>query len=127
MTTESAANHVRSTSEQYALRLYQCSAAAIRDIQVQRGSDGNVLANNHGAGLTIDGILSRQCGLGTVGQNLVDISGTSAVARATGVSITNSDFLDNFGGNNNNATEFSWVTGLTISDCTYRRILGNAV
>jgi len=127
MTTESAANNVRSTSERYALRLYDCSAAAIRSIQVQRGGDGNVLANNHGAGLTIDDIVSRQCGLWATGQNCVDISGASAVAPATNVTITNSDFLDNFGGSNNNATEFSWVTGLEISGCTYRRILGNAV
>lgn len=127
MNAEEAANHVRTTSENVVAYMSGCSAAAVRSIQMQRGFNAVFQAASHGAGLTIDDVVSRWCGKGTVGQDLIDISGASAVAPATSVVLSDSQFYENFGGSNNNATEFSWVTGLTISNCNYRRIAGNAV
>ena len=127
METERLAGRVRSQKENFALRLNGCSAVAIRAIQVQRGQWSVMSVENHGAGLIIDDVVSRWCGKFSFGQNLLDVTGVSEGAPATDISITKCQFSENRGGDNNNATEFSWVTGLTISECDYRRILSQAV
>lgn len=129
MNTETAAGNVRVQSRDFPLRGVGCSNVTVSNIHVQRGIGAVLAFNSHGAGLTLDSVIVKQCGYTTagVGQDLVDISGVSAGAPATGMLIKSCQFLENFSGQNNNATEFSWINGLTIQDCTYRRILGNAV
>jgi hypothetical protein len=127
MNAEETANNVRTTSIEYVLRGDGCSLVTVSNIQVQRSHSGNFLWYTHGDGITVDGLLSRQVGLGASGQNTLKIAGTSAVAPATNVIIRNSEFSDSFAGSNNNGTELEFIDGMTIEDCTYRRILGNAV
>lgn len=127
METERLAGRVRTTSELIPLSIFAGSNVALRSIQVQRGANFVIQCDDHGAGLTMDGVVAKWNGYGSGGQNLLDLNGASLVSPATDISITNCDFLENYAGGNNNAMEFSWVTGMTISDCIFRRILGNAV
>ena len=129
MSTESSAGRVRTTSENRSAYMSGCSAQKLQNIIIQRGAMATLQIYEQGDGLILDGLTVRQNGYSAapVGMDSIDLSGLSAGVPATGVVIRNCLLDQNLGGTNNNALEVSYTDGLTVQDCTFRRIEGNAV
>jgi hypothetical protein len=128
MATEEAAGRVRKpNADSYAFDMQACSGQTLNNIQVQRGSYATLRASEQGDGFTATNCVFRQNGFAAgTGQDLVNLKGVSG-SDVTNTIFSGCTFEDNFGGTNCNATEFAFVDGVSITDCTYNRILGNAV
>ena len=128
MTDEETADNVWTPGSDTAIAMTGCSAATVRGVQAQRGRIAVLRIYDHGAGFTITDCLLRQCGYANAGQDLLDIRGVSKAAKATNLSITNNQFLDNMCGLGAcHGIEASYTDTTTIRNNTFRRMRGNGM